>query len=121
MIIKMKVGTIGLTDNVSVCEELEDRFKTEISKLIEEQERIISADYPVRTRAVASLIAKINSPEKREELYENLANDRDYLEPLGMKVIKRNNKLVIVPRNYFVFMVQETESAFAYSKAAVRR
>lgn len=121
MIIKMKVGTIGLTDNVSVCEELEDRINTEISNIIKEQERIICANYPIRTRAVASLIAKVNSPDKREELYEDIANDDTYLKSLGMKVIKRNNQLVIVPRNYFVFMVQEKEGVFAYSKAAVRR
>lgn len=121
MILKFKVGTISFTDKVSVCEELKEKFKDEINNIIDEEIRIIKERNPKRSRAVASLIAKTSSPEARERLYEDIANDESYLEFLGMKAIKRDNKKVIVPRNYVVFFVYEKEGIFDYNKAAVRR
>ena len=111
-----------LMDGIYAEKELISVIDERAQLVISEREKILRAEYPTKNdRALTMLIRALNSPDTREAICKDIINDKEYRKLLGIKIIRRNNKEIVVHKHSYVFMVREEKVAPVYNRASVIR
>lgn len=111
-----------LVDGIYAEKELVSVIDERAQLVISEREKILRAEYPTKNdRALTMLIRALNSPDTREAICKDIINDKEYRKLLGIKIIRRNNKEIVVHKYSYVFMVREEKVAPVYNRASVIR
>lgn len=112
----------ALTDGIFAEKELVFVINDRAQTILEDREKVLREEYPVKNdRALTTQIRALDSPENRDAICMEIINDTKYRKLLGIKIIRRNNREIVVHKNSFVFMVKEEKKAPVYDRASVIR
>ena len=107
-----------LINGIYADKETALEIKTKVKEILREKERLIREEYfGDSDRVISFFVRQINSPDEIEKVYNDILSDIRFKKLLGYKIIRRNNKEILVHKDYFVFMVRE-EKTYVLDRAS---
>lgn len=110
-----------LINGIYADKETALEIKTKMKEVLREKERLIREEYLGDSdRVISFFVRQINSPDEIEKVYNDIIEDIRLKKLLGYKIIRRNNKNILVHKDYFVLMVRE-EKTYVLDRASLIR
>lgn len=117
MKIKLFERVIELGSTFKVAEELEGIISSDYNEYLKEVESIIKEQLEAKgmdARFVSRELRNLKVSKYAKEYIENLKNNKEYQKELNVKVIRKNNTYIVVPKNHYILLntIEKKEEDF---------